>query len=78
MAARLGYKEAAVLDGEDDDSDVVVLRKHHKVAVTPISLDMTSRVDSVRPGEEPAAVNRRGPCQEKEERQACLLPVLFL
>jgi 5'-nucleotidase len=45
VAARLGYKENAILDGEDEDSDVVVLRKHHKVAVTPISLDMTSRVD---------------------------------
>jgi 5'-nucleotidase len=44
VAARLGYKEAAVLDGEDEDSDVVVLRKRHMVAVTPISLDMTSRV----------------------------------
>jgi 5'-nucleotidase len=45
IAARLGYREAAVLDGEDEDSDVVVLRKHHKVAVTPISLDLSSRVD---------------------------------
>lgn len=40
-----GYKEAAVLDGEDEDSDVVVLRKRHMIAVTPISLDMTSRTD---------------------------------
>jgi 5'-nucleotidase len=45
VAARLGYKENAILDGEDEDSDVVVLRKHHKVSVTPISLDMTSRVN---------------------------------
>jgi 5'-nucleotidase len=44
-AARPGYREAAILDGEEQDSDVVVLRKHHQVAVTPISLDMTSRVD---------------------------------
>jgi 5'-nucleotidase len=44
VAGRLGYKEAAVLDGEDEDSDVVVLRKKHMIAVTPISLDMTSRV----------------------------------
>jgi 5'-nucleotidase len=44
VAGRLGYKEAAVLDGEDEDSDVVVLRKKHRIAVTPISLDMTSRV----------------------------------
>ena len=40
----LGYKEAAVLDGEDEDSDVVVLRKRRMITVTPISLDMTSRV----------------------------------
>jgi len=44
VAARLGYKEAAVLDGEDEDSDVVVLRKRRMIAVTPISLDMTSRI----------------------------------
>ena len=47
VAAPLGYKEAAVLDGEDEDSDVVVLRRRHMVAVTPISLDMTSRVEAV-------------------------------
>ncbi len=41
----LGYKEAAVLDGEDQDSDVVVLRKKRLVSVTPISLDMTSRIN---------------------------------
>ena len=45
VAARLGYKEAAILDGEEEDSDVVALRKYHKVAVTPISLDMSSRID---------------------------------
>ncbi len=39
------YKEAAVLDGEDQDSDVYVLRRKRLVSVTPISLDMTSRVD---------------------------------
>lgn len=45
VSAPLGYKEVAILDGEDEDSDVVVLRKKHRVAVTPISLDMTSRVE---------------------------------
>ncbi|MFH1186300.1 MAG: 5'/3'-nucleotidase SurE [Chloroflexota bacterium] len=45
VAGRLGYKEAAVLDGEDEDSDVVVLRRRRQIAVTPISLDMTSRID---------------------------------
>jgi 5'-nucleotidase len=44
ISAPLGYKEAAVLDGEDEDSDVVVLRKKRMITVTPISLDMTSRV----------------------------------
>jgi 5'-nucleotidase len=44
VSGPLGYKEAAVLDGEDEDSDVVVLRKKHMITVTPISLDMTSRV----------------------------------
>lgn len=41
----LGYKQAAVFEGEDQDSDVVVLRQKRLVSVTPISLDMTSRVD---------------------------------
>lgn len=45
IAAPLGYKEAAVLNGEDEGSDVVVLRKGRLVAVTPISLDMTSRIE---------------------------------
>ncbi len=39
------YVEAAILDGEADDSDVYVLRRKHMVSVTPVSLDMTSRVD---------------------------------
>jgi len=41
----VSYKEAAILDGEAEDSDVVVLRKKHSVSVTPVSLDMTSRVE---------------------------------
>ncbi len=40
----VNYKEAAILDGEDKESDVFTLRKKHVVSVTPISLDMTSRV----------------------------------
>ena len=44
VAAPLGYKTAANLDGEDEDSDVFALRKQRMVSVTPISLDMTSRV----------------------------------
>ncbi len=41
----VSYKEAATLEGEDEDSDVFVLRKKRIVSVTPISLDMTSRVE---------------------------------
>ena len=41
----LGYKEAPNLMEEPHDSDVFVLRKKRQVSVTPISLDMTSRVD---------------------------------
>lgn len=42
--AKVGYVERAVLDG-DENSDVYVLRKKRHVAVTPLSLDLTSRVD---------------------------------
>jgi 5'-nucleotidase len=41
----LSYVEAAILDGEAEDSDVYVMRKKHMVSVTPVSLDMTSRVE---------------------------------
>ena len=41
----VSYVEAAILDGEAEDSDVYVLRKKHMVSVTPVSLDMTSRVE---------------------------------
>ena len=42
---RIGYKEAAVLDNERENSDVYVLRVKQRVSVTPLSLDLTSRVD---------------------------------
>ncbi|HET9908601.1 MAG TPA: 5'/3'-nucleotidase SurE [Anaerolineales bacterium] len=45
--ARLEYQEAGVLDGEAEDTDVFVLRKKRFVSVTPMSLDLTSRVDFV-------------------------------
>lgn len=45
--ATVGYKEAAILDQEDENSDVYVLRKKRWVSVTPISLDMTARVNLV-------------------------------
>jgi 5'-nucleotidase len=41
----VGYREAPALEKEPSDSDVFVLRKKRLVSVTPISLDMTSRVD---------------------------------
>ena len=41
----VGYKEAPKLKEEPSDSDVFVLRRKRLVSVTPISLDMTSRVD---------------------------------
>jgi len=41
----VGYKEAPNLIGEPSDSDVFAVRERRMVSVTPISLDMTSRVD---------------------------------
>lgn len=40
----VGYKEAPEPEDEPSDSDVFVLRRARRVSVTPISLDMTSRV----------------------------------
>ena len=40
----LSYEQAATFEGEAEDSDVFVLRKKRLVSVTPISLDLTSRV----------------------------------
>ncbi len=41
----VGYREAPDLKEEAPDSDVFALREKRLVSVTPISLDMTSRVD---------------------------------
>jgi len=41
----VGYREAPRVEEEPSDSDVSVIRKKRLVSVTPISLDMTSRVD---------------------------------
>jgi 5'-nucleotidase len=41
----LVYREAGVFDQEAEDTDVYVLRKKRMVSVTPLSLDLTSRVD---------------------------------
>ena len=42
--ARMGYRVAANLLHEPEDTDVFALRKRRIVSVTPLSLDMTARV----------------------------------
>jgi len=41
----IGYREAADLDSEPQDTDVYVMRVKRRVSVSPMSLDMSSRVD---------------------------------
>jgi 5'-nucleotidase len=41
----IGYREAGRLEDEPVDTDVYALRKKRHVSVTPLSLDLTSRVD---------------------------------
>ncbi len=41
----IGYKEEGAFDNEPEDTDVFVLRKKRMVSVTPMSFDLTSRVD---------------------------------
>jgi 5'-nucleotidase len=41
----VGYEVVPTLEGLEPDSDVYILRVARKVSVTPLSLDMTSRVD---------------------------------
>lgn len=43
--AVIGYREAGVLDREPENTDVYALRKKRIVSVSPLSLDLTSRVD---------------------------------
>jgi 5'-nucleotidase len=43
--AIIGYREAGVLDREPENTDVYALRKKRIVSVSPLSLDLTSRVD---------------------------------
>lgn len=43
--ALIGYREAGRLEDEPEDTDVYVLRKKRWVSVSPLSLDLTSRVD---------------------------------
>ena len=41
----IGYGEAGILDNEPEDTDVYVLRMKRWVSVSPLSLDLSSRVD---------------------------------
>jgi 5'-nucleotidase len=43
--ATVGYREASELEHEGHDTDVYVLRGKRLVSVTPLSLDLTARVD---------------------------------
>lgn len=43
--AIIGYREAGRLEDEPEDTDVYVLRKKRWVSVSPLSLDLSSRVD---------------------------------
>ena len=43
--ALIGYREAGSLEDEPEDTDVYALRKKRWVSVSPLSLDLTSRVD---------------------------------
>ncbi len=42
---RFTYREVGRLEGEPADTDVYALRKKRVVSITPLSLDLTSRVD---------------------------------
>jgi 5'-nucleotidase len=41
----IGYREAGIFDNEPEDTDVYALRKKRMISVSPLSLDLTSRVD---------------------------------
>lgn len=43
--ALIGYRQAGRLEDEPQDTDVYVLRRKRWVSVSPLSLDLTSRVD---------------------------------
>ncbi len=45
LPGTINYREAASLDSEDKDTDVYAMRRKRLVSVTPLSLDMTARVD---------------------------------
>jgi 5'-nucleotidase len=41
----VGYKESASLEDEEEGTDVFIMRRKRLISVTPLSLDMTARVD---------------------------------
>ena len=41
VAATVGYREAARLEDESEDTDAYVMRRKRRVAVTPLSLELT-------------------------------------
>jgi 5'-nucleotidase len=43
----INYREAGTLDDEPENTDVYALRRKRHVSVSPLSLDLTSRVDFV-------------------------------
>jgi 5'-nucleotidase len=45
VSGPMGYAQAVNLEEEAHDSDVYILRKKRIVSVTPISLDLTSRIE---------------------------------
>ncbi|HSG44148.1 MAG TPA: 5'/3'-nucleotidase SurE [Anaerolineales bacterium] len=45
IPAVMGYREAGVLEDEPEGTDVYAMRVKRNVSVTPLSLDLTSRVD---------------------------------
>lgn len=45
IPGRIGYRQAADMEKDTQDSDVYALRVRRIVSVTPLSLDMTSRLD---------------------------------
>jgi broad specificity polyphosphatase/5'/3'-nucleotidase SurE len=41
----IGYREAGELENEPEDTDVYALRKKRIISVSPLSIDLTSRVN---------------------------------
>ncbi|HUG33805.1 MAG TPA: 5'/3'-nucleotidase SurE [Anaerolineales bacterium] len=45
LPGTIGYQQQGVFDHEPEDTDVFVLRRKRMVSVSPMSIDLTSRVD---------------------------------